>query len=236
MISHALRAVVFGTTGAAGGEVVRQCLNDPRIAEVAAVTRRPLAVRHGKLREVICGDFLNLAPIADHVTDRDVCFYCLGVSQLQEKDPARYREITHHYTLEAARVLLERSPDHTFHFLSGRGANPSGESPLLFARVKGETERDLAALPIPKLVIWRPGYIYPVVPRNDSPLLYDRLLSPAYPLIRRLFPGLATDTVRLARAMLQATFEARREGVVGNREIGEIAKRFRVPSHIPSGG
>lgn len=227
MISRPLNAVVFGSTGAVGAEVIRQCLKAPRIGQVTAITRRPLAIRHEKLREVIVSDFLHLQSVADHLTDQDVCFYCLGVSQTQVKEEAKYREITYGYTMEAARVLLEHSPDHLFHFLSGRGADQNGNGRLLFGKVKGETERDLTHLPMPKLVIWRPGYISPVQPRGKSdPLrITDRIVKPIYLLLRGLFPGLGVDTVELARAMLQATFEGRTSGIVGNQEISEIAKR-----------
>lgn len=227
MPARPLNAIVFGSTGAVGSEVVRQCVADPRVGRVTAVTRRPLAIGSDKISTVLCSDFLNLEPIAEHLAGQDVCFYCLGVSQLQVKDPTLYREITRDYTLAAARALLERSPDHLFHFLSGGGADPSGGSKVMFAKVKGETERDLTELPMPKLVIWRPGYINPMVPREESAPLYDRILRPLYPLIRRLSSRLATDTIEVAAAMLQATFEGRTGGVVHNPEIREIAGRSR---------
>ena len=164
--SPSLRVVLFGATGAAGSGVLRQCLDNPRVAEVVAVTRRPLNVESSKLTEVICRDFLDLAPLSEHLTGVDACFYCLGVSQTQVPDPARYREITYDYALAAARSLLLHSPAHTFHFLSGSGADPSGRSRILFARVKGETEVALQELGLAGIVCWRPGYIHPLHPRE----------------------------------------------------------------------
>ena len=133
-----MRVALFGATGAAGSGVLRQCLADARVTEIIAVTRRPLGVASPKLTEVIWSDFLDLEPLAKRLTGLDACFYCLGISQTQVPDPARYREITYDFTMAAAQTLLRHSPAHTFHFLSGSGADPTGRSRILFARVKGE--------------------------------------------------------------------------------------------------
>ena len=43
-----MHVLVFGATGTAGGSVLRACLGAPKVGEVRAITRRPLA--HEKLR------------------------------------------------------------------------------------------------------------------------------------------------------------------------------------------
>ena len=222
--SPSLRVVLFGATGAAGSGVLRQCLADARVAEVVAVTRRPLNVESSKLTEVICSDFLDLEPLGAHLVGVDGCFYCLGVSQTQVPDPARYREITYDYALAAARALLRHSPAHTFHFLSGSGADPSGRSRILFARVKGETEVALQGLGLAGIVCWRPGYIHPLHPR-ENPHWSERVMRMIYPPLRGL-KGLSIAADDLGRAMLQAAVEDRREGVIDNAEMRALAGRY----------
>jgi len=101
-----LRVAIFGATGSAGSAVLAECLNDPRVGDIVAITRRPLSVQAPKLRQVICGDFLDLGSVAAQLCDLDACFYCLGVSQARVRDPAVYREITYDYTLAAAQPRL----------------------------------------------------------------------------------------------------------------------------------
>ena len=219
-----MRVALFGATGAAGSGALRRCLADARVTHVVAVTRRPLNVESEKLEAVICSDFLDLEPLAAHLAGIDACFYCLGVSQTQVPDPARYREITYDYALAAARAFLRHSPAHTFHFLSGSGADPSGRSRILFARVKGETEVALQGLGLAGIVCWRPGYIHPLHPR-ENPHWAERLTRTLYPMLKG-FQGLSVSADDLGRAMLQAAVEGLGEGVLENREIRVLAARY----------
>ena len=57
-----LRVMVTGPTGAVGSEVLRQCLADPEVASVLAVSRRPLDLWHEKLRTVLLYWFRVILP------------------------------------------------------------------------------------------------------------------------------------------------------------------------------
>jgi uncharacterized protein YbjT (DUF2867 family) len=215
-----LRVAVFGATGTAGSAVLRECLSDPRVTEVVAVARRRTNVGATGLKEVICSNFLDMEIISEHLVGLDVCFYCLGVSQARVRDPAKYREITHDYTLVAARAILKQSSTCVFHFLTGVGSDPSGRSRMMWARVKGETEIALTGVGLGGVVCWRPGWIHQFHPsggRRGAWLFHS--------LFRR-FPGMAVSAVEFGRAMLQATFEGMTDGVVENREIVTLAGRY----------
>lgn len=194
-----MTVVVFGATGTAGSAVVSRCLADGRIGEVRAVTRRPLGRKDARLTEVDCADFLDLEAIRGALSGVDACFFCLGVSAGKVKDEGAYREITVGYALAAASVLKEASAGHTFHYLSGSGAN--AKSRMMWARVKAEAETKLNALGLPRLFIYRPGYIYPAPDR--APGLPARLMATAL----RLTPSLIVDAEALGQAMIdmQAT-------------------------------
>lgn len=221
-----MRVALFGATGAAGSGVLRQCLADARVTDIVVVTRRPLGVESPRLKEVICSDFFDLEPLAEHLTGLDACFYCLGVSQTQVPDPVKYREITYDFTVAAARALLRHSPAHTFHFLSGSGADPSGRSRILFARVKGETEVALQGLGLVGVVCWRPGYIHPLHPR-ENPHWSERLTRMLYPLFRG-FNSFSITADNLGRAMLQGAIEGLREGVIDNAAMWGLAGRYEA--------
>jgi uncharacterized protein YbjT (DUF2867 family) len=131
------------------------------------------------------------------------------------------RMITVDYTIAFARVLRGSSPDAAFSFVSGSGADPTGRSRIAFARYKGEAEKALLAAGFPRTYIFRPAYIYPVVPRKEPNFSY-RLMRVIYPAFRVLFPNQVISADGLARAMVDvAVRETRETGalVFENRDI-----------------
>jgi uncharacterized protein YbjT (DUF2867 family) len=105
------------------------------------------------------------------------------------------------YTIEFARVLRGSSPEASFSFLSGNGADPTGRSRIPFARYKGEAENALLAAEFLHVYIFRPAYIYPVEPRKEPNLNY-RLFRAIYPVFGLLFPNQVIRADGLARAMV----------------------------------
>ena len=223
-----LRVALFGASGVAGAGVLKACLADPRVVEVVAVVRRSLGVQSPKLKEVLCADFRDLSPLAERLAGLDACMFCLGVSVTRVQDEAQYREITYDYPLAAGRALQKRSPGCTFHFLSGGGTDPTGHSRFTWARIKGDAETALAKLGLGGVVCWRPGYIHAEEPVPGRQLA-EQVARFFYPLFRRS-SRLSVPQLDLGRAMLQVTFEGRREGVLENRDIRAAAARYELPS------
>ena len=148
----------------------------------------------------------------------DACLFCLGISVTQVSGEPEYRRITHDYALAAAEALRARSPAAAFHYISGQGTN--AESRMLWARVKGETEREL----IERFgaVCWRPGAIDGEASEH-GPWLYGAIR----PLFRLLKPfrNLYVSGEDLGRAMLEGAAEGFRSRIVENAEIRAIAER-----------
>ena len=169
-----IRLVIVGATGMVGGYVLRYALEHPVIESVTVVVRRNLGISRTKLREVQHRNSADCSALAEVLTGQDAAVFCLGAytGSVAEAD---LRAITVDYTIEFARVLRSSSPDAAFSFLSGSGADPTGQSRLAFARYKGEAEKALLALGFPHLYIFRPAYIYPVEPRKEPNFGY-RLL------------------------------------------------------------
>lgn len=216
-----MRVIVTGATGMAGAEVVRQCLVDPDIHGVTALVRRPLEAAHPKLAVVVHEDFLRYDAVLQRLTGHDACLWCLGVSQRDVPEP-EYVRITRDYTLAGAAAMRSVNPGLTFGFLSGAGADTQGQSRLLFGRVKGQTENRLAELGLPRLYIFRPGYIEPVPPRARR-RLEERLLAPFTPLLHRVLPGSLITSVDLARAMIHVIKHGADETTLGNIALRRIA-------------
>lgn len=116
-----MKILIFGATGLAGGSVLKAGLAAPMVDEVRVITRRPVGLKHVKLRESIHSNFLNYASVSNAFAGIDACLFCLGVSVMQVSGEAEYRRITCDFTLAAARELQKTSPKAIFHYISGAG-------------------------------------------------------------------------------------------------------------------
>lgn len=218
-MSDPARVVVFGATGVAGSAVVAQCLADERVAEVRAITRRPIGIaRHPKLLDIHCHDFSHPESLAHQLTGVDVCFFCLGTSRRRAGGAVAYREVTLTYPLATADILRERSPEHTFVHLSAAGASPRGRIPLAYAKVKGEAEAQLAGNGLRRLLIARPGYIHPAPERHPG-----ALRRAVFPALNTALPGLAITATDLARGMIEAALTDGDGRVLRTRDLKRLA-------------
>jgi uncharacterized protein YbjT (DUF2867 family) len=216
-----MKVLLFGATGAAGGSVLTVCLNDRWVDEVRVITRRPLKLAHKKLLTLIHNDFLDYSSVSAAFSGVDACLFCLGVSVTQVRQEEAYRRITHDFALAAARLLKKESPNAAFHYISGYGTRIDGRQ--MWARVKGETERELIHLV--GGICWRPGFI-DTPPSESEPRLY-RALKPVFRLLKP-FRTMYVSGEDLGRAMLQTTKDRVRGRVIENAEIRQIAERSRT--------
>jgi len=214
------RIVVVGATGLVGGYAVRYALEQPAVGTVTTIGRKKLGISHPKLREVLHRDFTDCSPLAQALSGQDAAVFCLGAYTGAVPD-AEFRTITVDYTREFARVLRSSSPEASFSFLSGNGADPTGKSRMAFARYKGEAEKTLLAAGFPHVYIFRSAYIYPVEPRKEPNFGY-RFLRAIYPAFRVLFPNQVIRADDLARAMVDVVISRpgeRQSLVFENRDI-----------------
>ena len=216
-----MRILVFGSTGSAGGSVLRVCLASPVVTEVRVVVRRPTGLVDPKLRELVHADYQNFSAVTPAFEGIDACFYCLGISVMQVSGEAEYRKITHDFAMAAARTLRTHSPSAQFQFISGKSA--SLNSRQMWARVKAETERDLmtevAAL------CWRPAAI-DGVPSAREPIVF----KVARPILRVVFGPFRSLYVKgedIGRAMLEAAVTGARGRIVENTELRDFADAWR---------
>lgn len=208
--------LVFGSTGTAGTGAIDACLAEPSVAEVRAVTRRPLGVSHAKLREVRCSDFADLRDIARQLEGVDCCLFCLGTSVRNVKGEDQYREIHVTYALAAARALLRASPGASFVYLSGAGTKRT--SRMMWARVKAEAEDALAGLKLARHANVRPAAILPEQPAGVNRWVLAPLL--------KVIPALGISSGELGRAMLRVGLDTSWRGsrTLENRDLKTLLR------------
>ena len=197
------------------------CLASPHVSSVRAIVRRPLGMTHPKLQQVIHTDFSNFEFATTALAGIDACFSCLGKSVQQVSGEAEYRIITYDYALATAHALRSQSPDATFHFISGAGANL--KSRFMWARVKAETERDLIARF--EAICYRPASI-DGMPSVSEPALYAAF-RPVARFLLKPFRRLYVSGEDIGVAMIHAQLEGIRGRVIENAAIRDLAEHHR---------
>jgi len=203
-----VKIIVFGATGMIGQAVLMQCLGDQRIESVLVVGRTSVRRQDDKLREVLRDDFSDFADCADDFAGADACFFCLGVSSVR-KSEADYRRVTKGITLAAADVMARVAPRMVFVYISGMGTDSTEHGRLMWARVKGETENALLAMPFRAYGV-RPGFIQAVGGVQSRTRLYAigyRLVGWAYPVLRKVAPRHVIRSDELATGMIEIALQ-----------------------------
>jgi uncharacterized protein YbjT (DUF2867 family) len=147
-------AVIAGSSGLVGTELLHQLCACKAYSRITLLVRRPSGFIHPKVSEVIV-DFDHIAHFAAHIRG-DVFFSCMGSTRKKTPDKRRYYQIDHDYPLAMARMALSNGI-RQFHLISAIGAHP--DSGNFYLKMKGETDRDIVALPFEAVHIYRPSFL-----------------------------------------------------------------------------
>jgi uncharacterized protein YbjT (DUF2867 family) len=195
-------AVVAGATGLVGAELVARLLRTPAYARVVALARRPLGVRDAHL-VVVEAAFDRLPSVLGHAVRSgpapDV-FCCLGSTLKAAGSESAFQRVDHDHVVALGRWARSVGARRML-VVSALGADPG--SRVFYNRVKGETERDLAALGLASLVLLRPSLL---VGRRAEFRLGERLALIAARPLRRWLPAAVRPVAAadVAQAMIDA--------------------------------
>jgi len=153
MQSEERAALIVGATGLVGTATLNLLLDAPSPAKVIALLRRSSGRSHPKLIERVT-DFADLETI--ETPPLGTVFCALGTTIKIAGSPEAFRRIDYELPLRIARWAQARGAQH-FALVSSVGADPA--SPNAYLRVKGELERDLAALGYPAVDIFQPSVL-----------------------------------------------------------------------------
>lgn len=224
-----INVIITGATGMVGEGVLLSCLDQPSIARVLVLVRKPLSFSHPKMEVLVHNDFHDLQAVEARLANYQACYFCLGISSVGV-NKARYFATTYELTLYVAHTLSRLNPDMSFCYVSGAGTDSKERSRLSWARVKGRTENELCRLPFKQVFNFRPGFIKPLKSQQFAHKLYQ-YLGWLYPIGRLLYPKGFCTMEELAKAMLIVTFN----GYPNNPLEGtDIIRAARQP--LPSVG
>lgn len=148
-------AVIAGATGLVGSKLLLKLLLNPEVTMVISAGRRPSAIKHIKLKEVLIP---NLATLKSRLTDLvgDLYFCCLGTTIKAAGSKENFRKIDYDAIVDFAWIAQENKA-RSFTLVSAAGAD--SESKIFYNRVKGETENAVLCFNIRRTVIVRPGLL-----------------------------------------------------------------------------
>lgn len=155
-----INLIITGATGMVGEGVLNECLLHNDVGHVLSISRKSSGIKHPALKEIIHSDFYDLSLIEDQLINYNACLFCLGVSAVGMNE-AKYYRLTHDLTMHVAETLLKSNRDMTFCYISGAGTDSTEKGKMMWARVKGKTENDLAKLPFKRVYNFRPGILQP---------------------------------------------------------------------------
>ncbi|MEO3944910.1 NAD-dependent epimerase/dehydratase family protein [Gorillibacterium sp. CAU 1737] len=149
-------AVVAGATGLVGQQLVRQLLEHPAYRQVIVLVRRDMGLSHPKLvQKLISFDRLGEEVGSEILKQADV-FCTLGTTIKQAGSQEAFRKVDYTYPLELGRAARKYG---AAKMIVVTAMASSDKSKLFYNRVKGELERELIRLSLPRLVILRPSFM-----------------------------------------------------------------------------
>jgi hypothetical protein len=98
----------------------------------------------------------------------------------------------------------------------------------MWARVKGETENRILAMPFKAAYMFRPGVIEPlrgVRPKATWTRVAYTVGWPLFPVLRAISPRLLTNTVAVGKAMLRLALRGSDRRYFENADINALVSR-----------
>jgi uncharacterized protein YbjT (DUF2867 family) len=147
-------AWLAGGSGLVGGVLLRLLLEDAKLTTAVSVGRRILPLQHPRLQQVVA-DFSRPSEL-EPLDQPDLAFSCLGSTIRKAGSRQAFRQVDHDAVLAFA-LAARRKGARVFVHLSSLGADP--RSRVFYNAVKGEVERDVAALGFPSVYALRPSIL-----------------------------------------------------------------------------
>lgn len=149
------KAIVLGSTGMVGTQLIDLLLQSNDYAEVVSLVRRASGITHPKLNEQIV-DFDKPETWSEFVRG-DVLFSCMGTTIAKAKTKDNQFKIDYTYQYNVAEAASKNGVP-TYVLVSSAGANEN--SVTFYTHIKGLLDADVQKLPFKVITILRPGQLY----------------------------------------------------------------------------
>jgi uncharacterized protein YbjT (DUF2867 family) len=149
------RAVIAGATGLVGGELVKLLIGAKEYDNVTVLVRRRINLAHPRLTQLVM-DYEKLGELSNELFEGADVYCALGTTMKKAGSKPSFERVDYHYPMELAK-LAKRAGAERLMLVSSIGANAN--SMFFYTKVKGRLERDLQALSLRSLHLFRPSLI-----------------------------------------------------------------------------
>lgn len=147
-------AIISGASGLVGNNLLNLLLNSKKYEKVFCLVRKPLALNHKKLEQIIfdynnSNEYLKLPKVDD-------VFCCLGTTIKKAGSQEAFKKVDFEYPLHLAKTTFNAGAK-SFHVVTALGSN--SKSNIFYNKVKGELEDALKNIKFEQLSIYRPSLL-----------------------------------------------------------------------------
>ena len=148
------KAIVIGSTGLVGSELISKLLTHSDYSEVISLVRRKSGVTHPKLTEHVV-DF-DKPELWKNMVKGDVLFSAMGTTIKTAKTKDNQYKVDYTYQYETAKTAAENSVP-VYVLISSAGA--SSNCLNFYTNMKGKLEDSVKSLPFRTIQILQPGQL-----------------------------------------------------------------------------
>ena len=147
-------ALVFGSTGLVGGNLLRLLVKDEKYKKIKVFVRSSISKIDPKV-EVIQTDFSKLENIKSEIKGND-CFFCIGTTRKKTPNKEDYINTEYNLPVTIGKICKDNGVE-IFTFISSLGA--SQKTSNLYLKNKGMAEEELRELNFKKFIVIRPSFL-----------------------------------------------------------------------------
>ncbi len=212
-------ALIFGSSGLVGKNLLNQIINNSNYSKVKIFVRSSLEISDPKV-EIINTDFKDLQKIKNLIIGDD-CFFCIGTTKKNSPDKNEYRRVELDLPKKIAQI--SKSNDiKSFIYVSSGFADPKNSGDYL--KFKGLVEEEIKSLNFEKIGILRPSFLLGNRKENrvgeKIGIFIFKLLSPLFVGPFKKMKPIHSEIV--AKAMIQIANEDIQQIIFESNEISDL--------------
>jgi uncharacterized protein YbjT (DUF2867 family) len=197
-------ALLAGTTGLIGSQLLDLLLQSSEYEKVIAISRKPLDKTHPKLNNLVC----ELNELQSHASElkADDVFCCLGTTMKNAKTKEAFRAVDFDAPLTLAKIAKKNGAKQ-YLIISALGAKK--DSGIFYNKVKGEVEGAIAQVGFDSFHIFQPSLL--TGPRKEQ-RTGEEAAQVFYKIFGFLIPKkyASIESIKLARAMVVFAKESKK--------------------------
>ncbi len=147
-------AIIIGASGLTGSSLTTQLLENKQFETVLLLVRKPLSIKHDKLRQQVV-DFSNADQLQQYVHG-DVMFCCIGTTIKMAGSQAAFTKVDYDIPVDCAKAALQNGVQKVV-LISSVGA--SSASSNFYLQTKGKVEDALCSMQFSATHIFQPSFL-----------------------------------------------------------------------------